>query len=121
VEIEQIAGGAVGIGQARLQLAEQDSTKISTVANSRFEKLTSNRAGRRPKWPNQIKDEGHQAHRDHEVHHDRMERVHPGEVVLVQRWCNGTEDGGESPAITARMAASAGAGQACDGLLQPDG
>ncbi|MEI6617247.1 MAG: hypothetical protein WCL59_11795, partial [Cyanobium sp. ELA507] len=33
----------------------------------------------------QIKHEGHQAHRDHKVHHDRMERVHPGEVVLVQR------------------------------------
>jgi len=32
-----------------------------------------------------IEDEGDQSHRDHEVNDDRMDRVHPRQVVVVER------------------------------------
>jgi len=57
--------------------------KIAAVANSRFQKLTSNRPAAGPD-PDQIKDEGDQGHCDHKVHHDRMDRVHPGQVAIVE-------------------------------------
>jgi hypothetical protein len=46
------------------------ATKIATVAKGDA---------------NQIKDKTDQPHSDHEMNDDRVDRVHPGQVVIVER------------------------------------
>jgi len=96
VQVEDVARGAVGVWPVRPPLAEDDrDERFAAVANSRFQKLDLDRAGRLAR-PDQIKDEGESGpFADHKVHHDRMDSVIQARLRSLRLWGNSSNMGGD--------------------------